>query len=90
MAQKRLIAGLSWVRHAASVQSEPGSNSSLEDFENHQLNEWIQNGPTTAGHFGHSVFTPKALRRESPHKLPAEFLKSTRERFRLREKGREV
>src|SRR5438445_12454331 len=23
-----------------------------------------------AGHFGHSVFSPKALRRESPHKLP--------------------
>jgi hypothetical protein len=34
----------------------------------------------TAGHFGHSVFSPKAMRRESPHKLPAKLLKSTRER----------
>jgi len=32
-------------------------------------------GPTTAGHFGHSVCTVRH-RRESPHKLPAEFLKS--------------
>src|SRR5262249_29064849 len=43
--------------------------------------EWIQNGSNfTAGHFGHSVFCAKGLRRESPHKLPAKFLKSTRER----------
>src|SRR6202007_2489810 len=40
-----VTARLACVRHAASVQSEPGSNSSLEDFENHRANEWIQNGP---------------------------------------------
>src|ERR1700724_2838862 len=39
-----VTARLACVRHAASVQSEPGSNSSLEDFDNHQK-EWIQNGP---------------------------------------------
>ena len=34
---------LACVKHAASVQSEPGSNSSLEDFEIIKQ-EWIQNG----------------------------------------------
>src|SRR6185295_12145229 len=39
----RVTARLACVRHAASVQSEPGSNSSLEDFEIIKQ-EWIQNG----------------------------------------------
>ena len=34
-----VTARLACVRHAASVQSEPGSNSSLEDLDHHHRNE---------------------------------------------------
>src|SRR5919107_3110695 len=72
----RAAARLACVRHAASVQSEPGSNSSLEDFENHQK-EWSQKTQLLLEILVTQVFALRH-RRESPHKLPAELLKSTR------------
>ena len=60
-----VTARLACVRHAASVQSEPGSNSSLEDFELQQKEH--PKGPTTCWtYLGHSVFAPKGID-ASPH-----------------------
>ena len=47
-----VTARLACVRHAASVQSEPGSNSSLEDFEHR--NEWLKKD-SLLDFLGHSV-----------------------------------
>ena len=70
-----VTARLACVKHAASVQSEPGSNSSLEAFELSTKKSELQN--PLLDFFGHSVIcTSKMHRRESPHKLPAEFLNS--------------
>src|ERR1700745_2266256 len=64
-----VTARLACVRHAASVQSEPGSNSSLEVFENHRAmrgSKWLQ---LTAGHFGHSVLSAKGFETRVPTQI---------------------
>jgi hypothetical protein len=56
-------ARLACVKHAASVQSEPGSNSSLEAFE---LSTKKSELKPIAGLFGHSVIDTK-VHDASPH-----------------------
>ena len=57
-------ARLACVKHAASVQSEPGSNSSLEVFE---LQSKRVNTKPIAGLFGHSVIMHQRHVDASPH-----------------------
>ena len=87
-----VTARLACVRHAASVQSEPGSNSSLEDFENQQK-EQIQNGSNLLLDII-LVTRSFALKAKdaSPHTnyLFNRFLKSTPKRGGLGKKGRGV
>jgi hypothetical protein len=52
----RVTARLACVKHAASVQSEPGSNSSLKGIELLSMSKSKAHCWT----FGHSVFAPKA------------------------------
>ena len=52
----RVTARLACVKHAASVQSEPGSNSSLKGIELLSMSKSKAHSWT----FGHSVFAPKA------------------------------
>ena len=65
-----VTARLACVRHAASVQSEPGSNSSLKDNDLQQSE--YPKGPLL-DFSGTRLMPPKTHRRESPHKLPANF-----------------
>ena len=58
-----VTARLACVRHAASVQSEPGSNSSLEDLDHR--NEWLKKD-SLLDFFGHSVNCTKGID-ASPH-----------------------
>ena len=71
-----VTARLACVKHAASVQSEPGSNSSLDSFE---LSTKQSESKAHRWTFGHSVIMRPTGRdrREFPHKLPARFLNST-------------
>ena len=86
----RVTARLACVRHAASVQSEPGSNSSLEDFENHQQRvnpKWLQ---LTAGHFGHSVLNAKGASTRVPTQITCRtFKEHPRSAKGFGEKGRD-
>ena len=59
-----VTARLACVRHAASVQSEPGSNSSLKDLQNFKSKS-IQR--PIAGLFGYSVNVSKGVIDASPH-----------------------
>ena len=71
----RVTARLACVRHAASVQSEPGSNSSLEDFENQQSQSGSKMAPVTAGHFGHSVLSAKGSSTRVPTQITCQTFK---------------
>ena len=71
-----VTARLACVKHAASVQSEPGSNSSLDSFELSTKKSESKAHRWTLGHSGH-LHPKECNRREFPHKLPAKFLKST-------------
>jgi hypothetical protein len=72
----RVTARLACVRHAASVQSEPGSNSSLKGYE-------LLSIERSKAHCW--TFGPRSLlqrhRRESPHKLPAKLLNNAHGRI---------
>jgi hypothetical protein len=78
-----VTARLACVRHAASVQSEPGSNSSVNYTKSLKLSRSrthirssMLSHQQTAGRFGNSSsIAPKAHRRESPHKLPIRIFK---------------
>ena len=76
----RAAARLACVRHAASVQSEPGSNSSVKCSESKipsPVNLLTKTFVFTF-RFGYLVLDiwRQGARRESPHKLPANLLKS--------------
>ena len=66
-----VTARLACVRHAASVQSEPGSNSSLKDLRT--SNQRVSIGPSLdflrsiSGLFGYSVNVSKGVIDASPH-----------------------
>ena len=69
-----VTARLACVRHAASVQSEPGSNSSLEAFE---LSTKKSELKPIAGLFGTRLMPPKDALTRVPTQITCKFLDST-------------
>ena len=76
-----VTARLACVRHAASVQSEPGSNSSLKDLRT--SNQRVSKGPSLdflrsiSGLFGYSVNASKDASTRVPTQITCKFLDST-------------
>ena len=72
----RVTARLACVKHAASVQSEPGSNSSLKGIELLSMSKSKAHCWT----FGHSVFAPKAST-QVPTQVICQIIKERRGRI---------